>query len=216
MVGKYLCSLSTRLCAAAALCIGQLMLPVAAQAQQVLGQASAVRATVLGATTVLADTGTLSGSSDAREASQLAGSVASLLSAETLRASTIGYPDQVDSEASLTGLNLSIAGLSITADAVMARAFAFADAAETGLTNLAGLSIGGLPVNPTGEANQIISLGILTVVLNEQIPSAGGITVNALRIKTVDGLNDIVIGSATAAIPSASSGVGSGLLGKLL
>lgn len=219
MIGKSkLGSLSARLSVITAglLCIGQLTWPAIAQAQQLTGHASAVRATVLGITTVLSDTGTLSGSSDVREASQLVASVASLLTAETLRATTIGYADQVDSEASLTGLSLSVAGLGITADAVMARAFAFADAVDTGLTNIGGLNVGGVPVVPTGAPNQTLSFGVLTVVLNEQIPSADGITVNALRVTTIDGLTDIVIGSATAAIGSSSSGSGSTLLNKLL
>jgi hypothetical protein len=219
MKGKSMPDLSSArlsVVAAGLLCIGQLMWSTAAQAQQAAGHASAVRASVLGITTVLADTGTLGGSSDAREASQLMGRVSSLLTAETLRATTIGYPDQVDSEASLSGLNLSIAGLGITADAVMARAFAFTGAVDTGLTNISGLNVDGVPVVPSGEPNQIVSFGVLTVVLNEQIPSADGITVNALRIKTLDGSTDIVIGSATAAIASSNSGPGSTFLKKLL
>lgn len=184
---------------------GQLAWPTTGQAQEVTGQASAVRATVLGSTTVLSDTGTLGGSSDARDASQLTGSVSSLLTAEALHATTIGYPDQVDSEASLTGLNLTVAGLGITADAVMARAFAFLDAADIGLTNIDELIVGGVRVFPTGEPNQTISFGTLTVVLNEQIPSADGITVNALRVKTIDGSADVVIGSARAGVTSSSS-----------
>ena len=53
---------------------------------------------------------------------------------------------------------------------------------------------------PTGAPNQTLSLGVLSVVLNEQIPSAGGIIVNALHVRTLDGLTDVVIGSAKAGI----------------
>ena len=64
-----------------------------------------------GTTTVLADTGTLpAGTSDALQASQLTGGVGSLLTGEVLHAVTIGYPDQIDSEASLATLTLSVAG----------------------------------------------------------------------------------------------------------
>ena len=60
-----------------------------------------------GTTTVLADTGTLAaGTSDALQASQIAGAVSSLLTGEVLHAVTISYPDEIDSEASLAALFL--------------------------------------------------------------------------------------------------------------
>jgi hypothetical protein len=191
---------------AAMLVAGLLAWPGTGEAQTVTGQASAVQATVLGAlglgstTTALSDTGTLGGTSDAREASQLTGSVPSLLTGEALHAVTIGWPDQVASEASLGSLALTVAGTGISADSVMARALSVLGSAGTGLTNIAGLTIGGVPVIPTGAPNQNISLGGLNIVLNEQIPAAGGIIVNALHVRTLDGLTDVVIGSAKAGI----------------
>ena len=174
--------------------------PSAGEAQSVTGQARAVQATVLGMTTALADTGTLGGTSDALEASQITGSVPSLLTGEVFHATTIGWPYQVASEASLGNLALSIAGNGISADLVMARALSVVGSAGTGQTDIAGLTVGGVPVFPTGAANQTLSLGALSVVLNEQIPLAGGIIVNALHIRTLDGLTDVVIGSAKAGI----------------
>src|SRR6266849_804398 len=87
--------------------------PGTGEAQTVTGQASAVQATVfgvlgLGTTTALSDTGTLGGTSDAREASLVPGAVPSLLTGEALRAVTIGWPDQVASEASLGGLAMTV------------------------------------------------------------------------------------------------------------
>src|SRR6266481_6795638 len=66
----------------------------------ITGDATAVRATALGllgtaTTTALADTGTLSGVNDARDASMDTGSIPSTLSAETLSAATISWVDQV-------------------------------------------------------------------------------------------------------------------------
>jgi len=190
--------------------VAPLVWPASGEAQEVSGQASAVRATVLGMTTVLSDTGMLSDSSDAREASQLTGGVSSLLTGEALHATAIGYPDAVDSEASLGNLNLTVAGYDIGADLVMARAFAVSNASGTGLTDIDGLTIGGVPVSATGEPNQTISQGVLTVVLNEQIPSPDGITVNALHVKTADGATDIVIGSAQAGVSSATGSASTG------
>src|SRR5438876_4781729 len=109
--------------------------PSAGEAQSVTGQARAVEATVLGMTTALADTGTLGGTSDAREASQLTGSVPSLLTGEALHATTIGWPDQVASEASLGSLNLTVAGNGISADFVMARALAVLNTAGAGTSS---------------------------------------------------------------------------------
>ena len=189
--------------------VGLLTCPGTSEAQTVTGQASAVQATVLGVlgvgtTTVLSDTGTLGGTSDAREASLVTGTVPSLLTGEALHAVTIGWPDQVASEASLGSLAMTVAGTGISADLVMARALSVLGSAGTGLTNIAGLTIGGVPVFPTGAPNQTLSLGVLSVVLNEQILSAGGIIVNALHVRTLDGLTDVVIGSAKAAITSST------------
>src|SRR5207248_6463856 len=87
-------------------------------ASTITGQATAVQATVPGFlgtanTTTLAATAPLGSSSDAEDESQLTGSVPSLLAAEALSAATIGYPDEVDSVASLGSLNLNVAGVSV-------------------------------------------------------------------------------------------------------
>ena len=133
--------------------VSLLACPGPSEAQTVTGQASAVQATVLGVlgvgtTTVLSDTGTLGGTSDAREASLVTGTVPSLLTGEALHATTIGWPDQVASEASLGSLTMTVAGTGISADLVMARALSVLGSAGTGLTNIAGLTIGGVPVFP--------------------------------------------------------------------
>src|SRR3989442_1335790 len=86
--------------------------------QTVTGIASAVQAYSLGTMTTLASTGTLSGLTDAREASQLMGSVPALLSAETLHATAIGLSDPAAAQASLGSLVLGIRSARINADAV--------------------------------------------------------------------------------------------------
>jgi hypothetical protein len=57
-----------------------------------------------------------------------------------------------------------------------------------------------MPVSLTGYLNQTIYIAGLSVVLNEQIQSANGIVVNALHVRTFDGLIDVVIGATTAGI----------------
>src|SRR5881409_1340558 len=94
----------------------------------------------LGATRVLAATGTLvGGTSDALQASELAGDIPSLLRGEALHAVTIGWPDQVASEASLAALDLNVAGINIGADFVMARALAVFGDAGVGTANIDNL-----------------------------------------------------------------------------
>jgi len=81
---------------------------------------------------VLADTGALTGTSDALQASTVTGTVPSLLAGEALHATTIGWPDQVASEASLADVAVSVAGTAIGADSVMARALAILGSAGAG------------------------------------------------------------------------------------
>jgi len=154
--------------------------------------------TLPGTTTVLSDTGTLAaGTSDALQASQLTGSSSSLLTGEVLHAVTIGYPDEIDSEASLAALSLSVAGTSIGADFIMARAMALAGSA-VGTSSIDNLSINGLAVPVSGDPNQTIGIPGGVLVINEQEVSGDGTTVvNALHA-IVYGVADVVVASATA------------------
>ncbi len=173
-------------------------------ATTVTGQAAAVRASVLnalgGATTaVLADTGTLQDTADARDAWQITGSVPGLLTAEVLEATTIGWPDQVASGASLGALALNVGGTTIGADFVVAEAMALRGAVGSGASYVDNLSVNGAPIAVSGDPNQIVYLVGGRLVINEQQGSPGGMVVNALHL-TVDGVADVVIGSANAAI----------------
>ena len=183
--------------------VGLLAWPTSSEAQTVTGQATAAQATVgvlgLGMTTVLSDTGTLSDTTDARDASLLTATVPSVLTGEVLHATTIGYPDEVDSEASLADLGLTVAGTGISADFVMARALAVLGAPGSGSSSIANLSINGVPFVVTGDANQTIAIPGGQVVVNEQTISPSGITVNAIHV-TVSGVADVVIASATAGV----------------
>jgi hypothetical protein len=177
--------------------------PAIGVAQTLTGQAAAVQATVfglLGGTTFgLASTGALGGPTDAREASQPAGDLLGALTAEAPRAITIGYPDQVDSEASLANLALSIAGNTIGADFLMSQASAILGGGGTGSSIISNLSLNGVPVWVSGAPNQTISISGGQMVINEQSTSPTGVVANALHV-IVGGVADVVIGSAVAAI----------------
>ncbi len=163
------------------------------------GQAAAVRATVAGIPASLADTGTLGGAGDARNASQVAGSIPSLLSAGVPQAATIGWSDQATSQASLADLGMTVAGIGISAGFVMASATAAAGTAARGASLVENLAINGVPVSVTGAPNQVVGIPGGSIVINQQTATPGGIAVNALHV-IVNGLADVVVGSATAAV----------------
>ena len=191
------------LLAVAAIAAALLVRPMAGEAQTVTGGARAVQATVLGllggTTTVLASTGALGGTSDALHASALTGNVPSLLTGEALHATTIGWPDQVASEASLAALTLRVAGTTIGADSVMARALAVLGGAGGGASDIANLSINGVPIPVSGAPNQTIYIPGGRVVINEHQALPTATVVNALHV-VVSGVADVVIASATAGI----------------
>ena len=186
---------------------GQLPLPLpgGSTTAGVVGNASAAQVTLLGilgtaTTTALAGTGSLGSTSDARDASQLTGNIPSLLGAEVPQADTIASGNQVDSEASLANLTMTVGGLGVTADFVMARASQAAGAAGTGVSDISNLAINGAPIAITGQPNQIIAIPGGQLVINEQtISSTGATTVNALHF-ILNGVADVTIASATAGI----------------
>ncbi len=104
------------------------------------------------------------------------------------------------SGASLGNVNLTVAGVGISADLVMAQASQVLGAAGSGSSIIDNLSINGVPVVVTGDPNQTISIPGGQVVINEQtISPTGTAVVNALHV-TVNGVADVVIASATAGI----------------
>ncbi len=192
-----------RLIAGIVMAAGLWALPAASDAQTLVGNAKVARATTFGllggTTTTLASTGALGGAGDALDATQVTGSIPSLLGGETLNAATIGWPDQVVSEASLASLGLTMAGVPISADFVMASVTAVLGDAGTAGALVQNLSINGVPIDVTGEPNQTIAIPGGQVVVNEQTVSSAGTTVNALHA-VVTGVTDVVVASATAGI----------------
>ena len=161
--------------------------------------------TLFGTTAVLADTGTLvAGTSDVLQASDTAGGIASALTGEVLHAVTIGYPDQIDSEASLAAFALNLAGTSIGADFVMSRATAVVGN-SVGASNIDGLAINGVPIWVSGAPNQTIGIPGGLLVLNEQqtLPD-GTLVVNALHA-IVSGVADVAVASAMAGLSGGSA-----------
>lgn len=181
------------------------------------GEAVAARVSIQGVTTLLgtltpaintalADTGTLSSNTDKLQASMPSGAVTSVLSGETLHAVTAAASDEVTSEASLSNIGLNVAGNTVGASFVMARANAPASGTAVGSSHIEDLLINGTLVTVTGAANQTIPLLGGRVVLNEQqLNSDGSIVVNAIHV-IIAGVADVVVASASAGTGSTSSG----------
>ena len=176
----------------AAAVVSVAMLSSMLSAATVSGQARAIQAN--GA--VLADTGTLNSPTDARESSETVGAIGSLASGEALHATTIGYADQVESEASVGNVAVAAGNTTVAADFAMSRVRAVRGTDE-GFADVRGLSINGYPVVVTGAKNQRVDVAGATVLINEQFKSGGTVTVNALHV-VVDGAADVVIASASA------------------
>ena len=180
--------------------------PATGEAQTVVGEASALKATLFGATsllpatTTLADTGPLSTINSALDTSMDTGNVPSLVTAEVLSAGAISWPDQVDSVASLGNVDLNVAGSGIHADSVLAMASQVLGGAVYGTSIIDNFSINGIPIAITGAANQVVGIPGGQVILNEQtISQSGAAVVNAIRV-IVSGVADVVLASATAGI----------------
>lgn len=181
--------------------------PVFADNTKFSGQATVVRATVLGVPITLSDTGPLPEEGGALEASLLDASVPGLLSVEVLHASTVGQGNASRSEASVLNLNLTVGGNTIGAGFLRSEARAVCNAgvaAVDGSSEIAQLVINGQPIEVTGDPDQTIFLpGGGTVIINEQDSSVQGnraeMTVNALHVN-IPGVADVIISSAHADI----------------
>ena len=175
-----------------------------AAASTAVGQATAARAVLLGllgtATSAsLVSTGISSTNSES-DVAQLTGGIPSLLTAEALNAATYSYPNEVDSTASLGSLGLTVAGIRVTADSVVAQASQPLGAAGSGSSYIANLAINGVPIIVTGSPNQTIPLAGGQIILNEQtVSSSGSTVVNAIHV-ALYGVADVVLASANASI----------------
>jgi hypothetical protein len=176
----------------------------ASSATSYSGRATVLQAGVAGLfTVVLADAGPLPPSGGAREASLLNASVPGLVTAEVLHASTVGQGNASRSEASVAEVSLTVAGNTISAGLLQARAAAVCGddgATASGNSDIAALTVNGQTITISGAPNQRVPLLVGEVIINEQMsPRPGDITVNALHI-IVPGVADVIVSSAHADI----------------
>jgi lysophospholipase L1-like esterase/fibronectin type 3 domain-containing protein len=168
------------------------------------GQATVLNANVLGITNAWSDTGALPPEGGMRETSLLTLSEPGLFVAAVAHASVIGQADRTRAEAATANVALSLGGVSIGADFVMARAqtvWQTNGTAVSGSSEIARLVVNGLPVAVTGQTNQVVPLLNGQVIINEQTRSTTNITVNALHL-VITGVADVVVSSAHAGLVS--------------
>jgi hypothetical protein len=184
----------------------------AAQCLTYNGRATVVQANGPAGPVVLSDTGNLDQTGGVKDASLLNASLPGLLSGEVAHATAIGGGSATRSQASVADLSVTVAGMTIGADFVMARANADCGSlgpTVSGNTEIDGLVVNGLPIFVTGSPNQTVSLpGGGQLILNEQTSSVqsqtGSITVNALHV-SVPLVSDTVIASGFALAGGAAS-----------
>jgi hypothetical protein len=186
------------------------------------GEATVVRAEVAGfAPITLVTTGPLASSGGALNAtllelsidkSQTANLVA--LEARVGHASAVGQGKKSRSQATVADLKLDVNGTVVEASLLEALATAVCDAAgaatATGSSHVAELVVAGQPITVTGEKDQTLTVGNLTIIINEQKSEPGSadaadITVNALHVilthpLTEQRLVDVIVASAHADI----------------
>ncbi len=176
------------------------------------GQATVLRATVLGNTVVVSDTGPLPSSGGSLQTSLLTVNVPGLASAQVAHATTIGQGNNSSSEASIADLNLTVAGNTVTADLLMANAMAKCSSnsapSVSGSSDIVALVVNGQAIFVSGQPNQTITLpNGGQIIINEQSSSisgnTGSITVNALHV-IIPGVADVVVSSAHSDITCVS------------
>jgi len=175
----------------------------ASQATSFSGRATVLQATLLGLpSVVLVDAGPLPPSGGAEEASLLNANVPGLLTAEVLHATTVGQGNASRSEASVAEVSLTVAGNTISAGLLQARAAAVCNngaASTSGSSEIAALSVNGQTIIVSGAPNQTVQLPVGEVIINEQSGGPGDITVNALHV-IVPGVANVIVSSAHADI----------------
>ena len=167
------------------------------------GEAIALKASVLGISLDLGDTGPLPSSGGNLSTSLASVNVAGIASADALKSTASGSGSSSQSQSTLADVNL-LNGL-VTANTVKSNSSASCSgstASTSGSAELVGLTVAGQSILVSNPNLSISLPGGISVIINQQTSSSGGtsgsMTVNALHV-TGPSL-DIVVGSARSDI----------------
>jgi len=125
--------------------------------------------------------------------------------AQVLLSVTMGSGSKAESQAAIADAVL-LPGTpdQVTADFLMSESVATCTG-TSGFSEIANLKVAGQHVTVTGQPNQVFSVpGVLTLVIDEQITTSNGITVNALDLTAVGGIQ-VIVASAESDISCAAS-----------
>src|SRR2546425_4208220 len=150
-------------------------------------------------TLTFADTGQLSPSGGEIDATLLSVQT-SFANANVLLATTMGFDGTAESQAAIADLTLLPGSADqITADFLISESTATCTSVS-GFSDIANLQLAGKTVTVSSQPNQSVTVpGVLTLVINEQIVTPDSITVNALHLTTIDGIQ-VIVSSASSDI----------------
>jgi hypothetical protein len=167
------------------------------------GEAIGLKASVVGISLDLSDTGALPSSGGNLSTSLATVNVAGIAAANALSSSTSGSGSSSQSQSTLLDVNL-LNGL-VTATVVKSNSSATcsgSQASVSGNAQLVGLTVAGQSILASNPNLSISLPGGISVIINQQTSSSGGnagsITVNALHVTGPS--IDIVVGSAQSGI----------------
>ena len=167
------------------------------------GEAVALKASVVGVSLAVSDTGALPSAGGSLSTSLASVNVAGIASADLLSSSTSGSGSSSQSQSTLADLNL-LNGL-VTANVVKANSSASCSngqASTSGNAQLVGLTVAGQSILASNPNLSLSLPGGISVIINQQTSSSGGtsgsITVNALHVTGPS--IDIVVASANSDI----------------
>lgn len=135
--------------------------------------------------------------------------VATLVTAQDVSAIASGMADGAYSDAgsSATLGTVRILGGLIRAEGIVAMAWSTAEGSDTEGSGFGGLVVNGVAIENPAPNTRVNLPGVGYVILNEQIPEAGGITVNMIHVvlqqSTLFGtqtVGNIFVGSASSAV----------------
>lgn len=147
----------------------------------------------------LVDTGELATYGGTLDDALVTAHVPLLLDATVAAAEVRGANGRTTAVASIAQLEAYVAGLHLHADVIRADARAACSAGASGASVLTNLRINDASIVVDGSANQkLVLLGVVEVVVNEQVTVADGIRVAGIHVRA-PGV-DVVISSATATV----------------
>jgi hypothetical protein len=210
MIRRVICS--TAFTAAFLLaCLAEWPATVHAQTVTYTGEAFGASVNALGIKTTISDTGALPSSGGSLSTQLASINLPGLLDLNLLTASTTGASNVTSSQASVTNVSVTAAGIGISASVLTSNASAQAcgstNPSVNGGSTIANLVVNGQPITVTGAPNQTVPLLIGSLIINEQLSSVNSsysgssadILVNALHLKVL-GLADVVVSSSHAGV----------------